>query len=116
VKLPEAGSKLVLVDTIPLNRGGDLTNIDNVSIREQGIAWDRSRCGDFYGIIRTTGAEEDQGIVNKVTVSRVTAQPDRRATAPFAPAPDDLPAGLTSRIVRACRARNCVKARGPRLS
>jgi hypothetical protein len=71
VKLPEAGSKLVLVETIPLNRGGDLSNIDNVSIRGQGVAWDRSRCGDFYGIIRATSAERARGITHKVTVSRL---------------------------------------------
>lgn len=71
VKLPEAGSKLQLVETIALNRGGDLTNIDNVSVRGQGIAWDRSSCGDLYGIIRVTDAEEEAGVVNKVTVSRV---------------------------------------------
>jgi hypothetical protein len=71
VQLPEAGSKLQLIETIALNRGGDLTNIDNVSIRGQGIAWDRSTCGDLYGIIRATDAEEEAGVINKVTVSRV---------------------------------------------
>jgi hypothetical protein len=43
----------------------------NPSFHGQGIAWDRSSCGDLYGIIRATNEEEAAGVVNKVTVSRV---------------------------------------------
>ena len=72
VKIPEIGSRLELVETIPLNKGGDLSNIANVSVRGQGIAWDRSTCTDLYGIIRATSAERAQGITHKVTVSRLS--------------------------------------------
>ena len=41
MKLPEAGSVLEWLDTIPLNIAG------------QGIAWDRSDPGTIYGIIRS---------------------------------------------------------------
>jgi hypothetical protein len=41
MKLPEAGSVLQWIDTIPLNIAG------------QGIAWDRSEPGTIYGIIRS---------------------------------------------------------------
>ncbi len=41
MKLPEAGSVLEWIDTIPLNIAG------------QGIAWDRSDPGTIYGIIRS---------------------------------------------------------------
>lgn len=71
VKLPEIGSKLELVEVIPLNMGGDLDDIGNVSIRGQGIAWDRSTCGELWGIIRARGSERDEGVVNKVTRNRL---------------------------------------------
>lgn len=58
-KLPEAGSVIEVVDTIPLN------------IRGQGIAWDRSEPGVLYGIIRATKEERAQGITHKVTVHRL---------------------------------------------
>jgi hypothetical protein len=56
IRFPTAGSILEVEEIIPAN------------IRGQGIAWDRSRPGTFYGIIRATGDEEDQGITNKVVV------------------------------------------------
>lgn len=56
MKIPEAGSVLEVVETIPLN------------IRGQGIAWDRHKKNVLYGIIRATDEEEDQGITNKVVV------------------------------------------------
>lgn len=70
VKLPEIGSKLELVSIIPL-RNGDGESVSAVSIRGQGIAWDRSTCNELYGIIRATGDEESAGVSNKVTVSRI---------------------------------------------
>jgi hypothetical protein len=68
-KLPEAGSVLVLVDTIPLRKTDSPKTIADVSIRGQGIAWDRSRDIYLYGIIRATSAEKKAGITHKVTVS-----------------------------------------------
>jgi hypothetical protein len=57
--LPEAGSVLKLVEIVPL------------SIRGQGIAWDRAQPGVIYGIKRATALERVAGIGNRVTVSRV---------------------------------------------
>ena len=72
VKLPEAGSILDLVETVPLASVENPQTIDELSIRGQGIAWDRSGEGVYlYGIIRVTDEEEAQGITNKVTVSQL---------------------------------------------
>lgn len=72
VRLPDAGSVLVLVDIIPLVNADDPQTIDDVSIRGQGIAWDRSGDGlALYGIIRTNDDEEAQGVTHKVTASRL---------------------------------------------
>lgn len=72
VKLPEAGSILEVIETIPLVNVENPQTIDDLSIRGQGIAWDRSGAGNYlYGIIRATDAEEAQGITNKVTVSEL---------------------------------------------
>jgi hypothetical protein len=54
IRFPRAGSVLQLEEVIAAN------------IRGQGIAWDRSVAGEFYGIIRATSDEESQGISNKV--------------------------------------------------
>jgi len=56
VKIPEAGSVVEVVETIPLN------------IRGQGIAWDRHARNVLYGIIRASNEEEEQGVTNKVVV------------------------------------------------
>jgi hypothetical protein len=56
MRLPKAGSVLELVDIMPMN------------IRGQGIAWDRSRPGVIYGIIRATAKEKAAGGNNMVTV------------------------------------------------
>ncbi|MBV2095955.1 MAG: cycloisomerase [Candidatus Thiodiazotropha sp. (ex Codakia orbicularis)] len=56
IRFPEAGSILEVAETIPLN------------IRGQGVAWDRSRPGTLYGIIRATDEEEAQGMTNRVVV------------------------------------------------
>ena len=67
VKLPDAGSILTLVETIPLQHG------EEDSIRGQGIAWDRSGEGlTLYGIIRATKDEKKQGISHKVTASKLS--------------------------------------------
>ena len=58
VRIPEIGSVLEVVETIPLN------------IRGQGIAWDRYDKSVLYSIIRATNEEEEQGISNKVVVFR----------------------------------------------
>lgn len=58
MKIPEAGSRLELAETIPLN------------IRGQGIAWDRQQGNVLYGIIRATDAEKQRGISNKVVAFR----------------------------------------------
>lgn len=71
IAFPEIGSKLVLVKTYPLGKNTASGAIDGVSIRGQGIAWDRSQCGVLYGIIRVTDDEETAGVSNKVTVSRL---------------------------------------------
>lgn len=65
VRFPRAGSILQVEETIPAN------------IRGQGVAWDRSRPGMFYGIIRATSEEEANGIGNKVVVfqTNVTKKP-----------------------------------------
>ena len=57
--LPEAGSVLQLLETVPL------------TIRGQGIAWDRSQPGVIYGILRATALERAAGVGNRVTVSRM---------------------------------------------
>lgn len=56
MRIPDAGSVLEWVETIPMN------------IRGQGIAWDRYEGNVLYGIIRATDEEEGQGITNKVVV------------------------------------------------
>jgi hypothetical protein len=56
VKIPEFGSTLNLVETIPLH------------IRGQGIAWDRHQDNVFYGIIRATAAETKRGLSNKTEI------------------------------------------------
>ena len=63
MKLPQAGSVLELVEIVPLN------------IRGQGIAWDRSRPGVLYGIIRAGAPERAAGTGNRVTVSRLGDKP-----------------------------------------
>jgi hypothetical protein len=57
--IPSAGSVLELVEIIPL------------SIRGQGIAWDRSQPGVIYGILRATARERAAGTGHRVTVSRM---------------------------------------------
>jgi hypothetical protein len=71
VALPTLGSELVLVKTYALARTPNPTSIQDVSIRGQGIAWDRSACGELYGIIRATSSERAAGVSHKVTVSRI---------------------------------------------
>jgi hypothetical protein len=66
IRFPRAGSILEVEETIPAN------------IRGQGVAWDRSRPGIFYGIIRATGEEENQGISNKVVVFETNVSKTRR--------------------------------------
>jgi hypothetical protein len=56
IRFPRAGSILEVEETIPAN------------IRGQGIAWDRSRPGTLYGIIRATSEEEQAGRGNRVVV------------------------------------------------
>jgi len=63
MRLPNAGSVLELVETIPMN------------IRGQGIAWDRSDRGVIYGIIRATAKERAAGGSHKVTVFRLADVP-----------------------------------------
>jgi len=58
-KLPEAGSIIEVLETIPLN------------IRGQGIAWDRSEPGIIYGIIRANSQEKAAGKTHRVTVSKL---------------------------------------------
>ena len=58
VEIPDAGSVIEVVETIPLN------------IRGQGIAWDHHDRGMLYGIIRATDEEEEAGISNRVVVFR----------------------------------------------
>jgi hypothetical protein len=60
VRLPRSGSVLEVVDIIPMN------------IRGQGIAWDKSRPGVIYGIVRATPAEKAAGGQHKVTVFKLT--------------------------------------------
>jgi hypothetical protein len=57
--VPKAGSVLELIEIIPLN------------IRGQGIAWDRSRPGAIFGIIRANARERAAGIGNRITQSRL---------------------------------------------
>jgi hypothetical protein len=59
VRLPNAGSVLELVDTIPMN------------VRGQGIAWDRSDPGVIYGVIRATAQERRAGDTNAVVAFRL---------------------------------------------
>ena len=63
MRLPKAGSILELVDVIPMN------------IRGQGIAWDRSRPGVIYGIVRATKKEIEAGGGHKVTVFKFVDKP-----------------------------------------
>lgn len=56
IRFPEAGSLLEVEERIP------------VTVRGQGIAWDPSLAGVFYGVIRATDAEVAQGVTNKVAV------------------------------------------------
>jgi len=63
VRLPKAGSILEVVDIIPMN------------IRGQGIAWDRSKPGVIYGIIRATAKEREAGGSHKVTVFKLEEKP-----------------------------------------
>lgn len=63
MRLPEAGSVLELMETIPAN------------IRGQGIAWDRSDRGVLYGIIRAKKDELSAGGSHKVTVFRLADVP-----------------------------------------
>jgi hypothetical protein len=63
MRLPRAGSVLELVAAIPMN------------IRGQGIAWDRSRTGVIYGIIRATAKEISAGGGHKVTVFKLVEKP-----------------------------------------
>jgi len=59
MRVPEAAPVLELVEIVPLN------------IRGQGIAWDRSRPGTIYGIIRASALERATGRGNRVTVARI---------------------------------------------
>jgi hypothetical protein len=74
IRFPRAGSLLQVEETIPAN------------IRGQGVAWDRSRPGTFFGIIRATSAEEAQGITNKVVVfqTNVSKRPRSWRASPLA--------------------------------
>jgi hypothetical protein len=67
VKIPESGSTLELVETIPL------------PIRGQGIAWDRHQSNILYGIIRATAIETKRGLSNKIEVFRsvIPLKPDK---------------------------------------
>jgi len=62
IRFPEAGSVLEVEETIP------------ASVRGQGIAWDPSQPGMFYGIIRATDAETSSGVTNKVIVYQTNVQ------------------------------------------
>ncbi|HPU54159.1 MAG TPA: hypothetical protein PK359_21565 [Burkholderiaceae bacterium] len=59
MRLPKAGSVLELVEVLPM------------TIRGQGIAWDRSQPDVMYGIVRATRKELEAGGSHKVTVSRL---------------------------------------------
>lgn len=67
IRFPRAGSILRVEETIAAN------------IRGQGIAWDRSRRGVLYGIIRAITQEEAQGITNKVVLFQTNVQKKPRA-------------------------------------
>jgi len=56
LKIPDTGSVLEWVETMPLN------------IRGQGIAWDRYQVNVLYGVIRATNDEIKLGVPNKVGV------------------------------------------------
>jgi hypothetical protein len=56
IRFPDAGSVLEVEETIPAN------------IRGQGIAWDPFQHTQFWGIVRATDEESDQGILNKVVM------------------------------------------------
>jgi len=60
MRIPKAGSVLELVEIVP------------ISIRGQGIAWDRSQPRVIYGILRATARERAAGTGNRVTVSRMS--------------------------------------------
>jgi hypothetical protein len=57
--VPKSGSVLQLVEILPL------------SIRGQGIAWDRSQPGVICRILRATALERAADFGNRVTVSRM---------------------------------------------
>ena len=74
IRFPEAGSVIEVDEVIPAN------------IRGQGIAWDRSRPGTFWGIIRATDDEEAQGIGNRVVSFETNvAKTHRRGPLRFKP-------------------------------
>jgi hypothetical protein len=56
IRFPKAGSVLEVEETIRVN------------VRGQGIAWDPRQPGVFWGIIRATNEEEEQGVSNKVVM------------------------------------------------
>jgi hypothetical protein len=65
IRFPEAGSILEVEETIP------------VTARGQGVAWDPTAPGKFYGIIRATDDESEQGISNKVVVYQTNVKPQK---------------------------------------
>jgi hypothetical protein len=65
IRFPSAGSILELEQVVPAN------------IRGQGIAWDPSRPGVLYGIIRATSAEQAQGKTHQVVVFQSNLRPRR---------------------------------------
>lgn len=72
-KLPTFGATLELVDVINLRHNDSPVTIEDVMIRGQGIAWDRTGdCHTIYGIIRAEESEEDQGITNQAVEMRAT--------------------------------------------
>jgi hypothetical protein len=63
IRFPTAGSVLEVEEVIPAN------------IRGQGIAWDHSRPGVLYGIIRATSAERALGQTHRVVVFQSNVRP-----------------------------------------
>ncbi len=59
MRLPKAGSVLEVVATIPM------------SVRGQGIAWDRTEPGVIYGVVRATTQERNAGGGNQVVAFRI---------------------------------------------
>ena len=59
MRLPSSGSVLDLVATLPM------------TVRGQGIAWDRSDPGVIYGVVRATPEERVAGVPNKVVAFRL---------------------------------------------